>query len=57
MEKKEPLVSQSEHHCSNITEQTGHFIAPDSIVGFNAPWVSKYQYIQGVDNIMKSLRN
>jgi hypothetical protein len=35
--RNEPLICQSEYHCSNITQQTGHFTAPYSIVGFNAP--------------------
>jgi hypothetical protein len=35
--KKEPLICQGGHHCSNITQQKGHIIAPDTIISFNAP--------------------
>jgi hypothetical protein len=34
--------------CSNISQQMGHFIASNSVVGFNDPywdWVSKYGYV------------
>jgi hypothetical protein len=36
--KNSPQYVKMSTLCLNITQQTDHFIAPDSIVGFNAPY-------------------
>jgi hypothetical protein len=48
--RKEPLICQSEHHCSNITQKHATLLALIPLLVSmlpNGTWVSKYWYILG----------